>query len=119
MFISRPSPEEMDQLDQGFDLLNKREAMRLVELVSEKYEIPHLAVGLGVFLVPPRLYDPEAEGWRILIDQDLIQINAQRIEGLISCTDLRCETIYLHYGPFIEILQPRSRISCARPPPAG
>jgi hypothetical protein len=26
----------MDQLDQGFDLLNKREAMRLVELVSEK-----------------------------------------------------------------------------------
>jgi hypothetical protein len=30
MFSSGSSPEEMDQLDQVFDLLNKREAMRLV-----------------------------------------------------------------------------------------
>ena len=54
MFSSGSSPVEMDQLDQVFDLLNKREAMRLVEFVSEKCEIPHLAVDLGVFLAPPR-----------------------------------------------------------------
>jgi hypothetical protein len=105
----------MGQSEQGFDLLNKRETIRLVELISEKCETPKLAVGLGVFLTPPRLYDPEAEGWKILIDQRLTKIEAQRIEGLINRIGLRCRTIYLHHDPFIEIFRPRATYAVSHP----
>jgi hypothetical protein len=95
-------------------LLNKRETIRLMELISEKCETPKLAVGLGVFLTPPRLYDPEAEGWRILIDQRLTKIEAQRIEDLINRIGLRC-SIYLHHDPFIEIFRPRAAYAVSHP----
>jgi len=98
----------MDQLRRSICLLERHDAIELVRLISEEYNIPNLAVGLGVFLTPPRLCDLEAEGWRILIDQCLTGVEPHRIEGLIRSMNLRCRTVYIHNEPFFEIFRPRS-----------
>ena len=50
------------------DLLEKCDVFRLVELLASECGLKNLAPGLGCFIEPPRLWDPEAEGFKILID---------------------------------------------------
>jgi hypothetical protein len=98
----------MDQLRRSIDLLERHDAIGLVRLISEECGIPNLNIGIGVFLVPPRLYDPEAEGWRILIDPRLTKIEVQGIKGSIRRRGLECRTVYVRHEPFVEIFRPRS-----------
>jgi len=49
-----------------------------------------LKPGLGVFLERPRLWDPEAEGWRILVDVNpLSDIQQNRLEDAVREAGLR------------------------------
>lgn len=49
-----------------------------------------LRPGLGVFLERPRLWDPEAEGWRILVDVGPLSDDQQnRLEGAVRGAGLR------------------------------
>ena len=102
------------------DLLEKREVFRLVELLASECGLKNLAPGLGCFIEPPRLWDPEAEGFKILIDAEaFMDTSLEKAEAFLGSLGLRSSRTATRYGPFIEISQPRSRISCARPPPAG
>ena len=49
-----------------------------------------LKPGLGVFLERPRLWDPEAEGWRILVDVNPLDDDQQsHLEGAVRGAGLR------------------------------
>jgi hypothetical protein len=49
-----------------------------------------LRPGLGVFLERPRLWNPEAEGWRILVDVNPLSDDQQnRLEGAVRGAGLR------------------------------
>ncbi|MCJ7574466.1 hypothetical protein MUO93_09430 [Candidatus Bathyarchaeota archaeon] len=102
------------------DLLEKCDVFRLVELLASECGLNDLAPGRGCFIEPPRLWDPEAEGFRILIDAEaFMDTSLEKAETFLGSLGLISRRTATRYGPFIEILQPRSRISCAHPPPAG
>jgi hypothetical protein len=68
-----------------------------------------LRPGLGVFLRRPVLWDPEAEGWRILVDVDLLSDDQQsRLEGAVRGAGLKWRRTNRGRIVLIEILAPRT-----------
>ena len=68
-----------------------------------------LRPGLGVFLRRPVLWDPEAEGWRILVDIDPLSDDQQnRLEGAVRGTGLRWRRTSRGGLKVIEIHAPRA-----------
>jgi hypothetical protein len=107
------------------DLLEKRDIYRLVELLASECGLKNLAPGLGCFIEPPRLWDPEAEGFRILIDETLNYIGSGKINtspntslekasAFLSSLGLRSRRTTTRYGPFIEIFKPRRVLVTSR-----
>jgi len=69
-----------------------------------------LRPGLGVFLERPRLWDPEAEGWRILVDIDPLDIDQQnRLEDAVRGAGLRWRRIRRGRLVLLEIYAPRAQ----------
>jgi hypothetical protein len=92
------------------DLLEKRDVFRLVELLASECGLKDLALGLGCFIEPPRLWDPEAEGFRILIDAEaFMDTSLEKASAFLGSLDLRSRRTTTRYGPFIEIFKPRRR----------
>jgi hypothetical protein len=92
------------------DLLEKREVFRLVELLASECGLKNLAPGLGCFIEPPRLWDPEAEGFKILIDAEaFMDTSLEKAEAFLGILGLRSRRTTTRYGPFIEIFKPRHK----------
>jgi hypothetical protein len=92
------------------DLLEKREVFRLVELLASECGLKDLAPGWGCFIEPPRLWDPEAEGFKILIDaKAFMDTSLEKAEAFLGTLGLRSRRTTTRYGPFIEIFKPRRR----------
>jgi hypothetical protein len=71
-----------------------------------------LSPGLGVFLERPRLWDPEAEGWRILVDVNpLSDVQQDRLEGAVRGAGLRCRRTRRGRLVLLEIHAPRAQHS--------
>jgi hypothetical protein len=71
-----------------------------------------LRPGLGVFLERPRLWDPEAEGWRILVDVDPLSDDQQsRLEDAVRGAGLRWRRISRGRLVLLEIHAPRAQHS--------
>jgi hypothetical protein len=69
-----------------------------------------LRPGLGVFLRRPVLWDPEAEGWRILVDVNPLSDDQQsRLEGAVRGAGLRWRRIRRGGLKLIEIHAPRAQ----------
>jgi len=92
------------------DLLLKRDALRLVELLATEGGLDGLAAGLGCFIETPRLWDPEAEGFRILADV------THRSESSTERAEIYLETLGLRHRRLesencirmLEVYRPRS-----------
>jgi hypothetical protein len=68
-----------------------------------------LRPGLGVFLRRPVLWDPEAEGWRILVDVNPLSDDQQNhIEDAVRGAGLRWRRISRGGLEFLEIHAPRA-----------
>jgi len=68
-----------------------------------------LKPGLGVFLERPRLWDPEAEGWRILVDVNPLSDDQQnRLEDAVKGAGLKWRRIRRGGLKLIEIHAPRA-----------
>jgi hypothetical protein len=92
------------------DLLKKCDVFRLVELLALECGLKNLAPGLGCFIEPPRLWDPEAEGFKILIDtKAFLDTSIERVSAFLGTLGLRGRRTTTIYGPFIEIFKPRRR----------
>jgi len=92
------------------DLLERRDVFRFVELLASECGLKGLAPGLGCFIDPPRLWDPEAEGFRILIDAEVfMDTSLEKGKALLGTLGLRSRRTTTRYGPFIEIFKPRSK----------
>jgi len=71
-----------------------------------------LRPGLCVFIQRPRLWDPEAEGWRILIDVGpLGDIQQNRLKGAIRGAGLRWRRTGRGGLVLLEIHAPRAQHS--------
>jgi len=71
-----------------------------------------LSPGLGVFLERPRLWDPEAEGWRILVDVNpLSDVQQSRLEDAVRGAGLRWRRISRGRLVLLEIHAPRAQHS--------
>jgi hypothetical protein len=69
-----------------------------------------LRQGLGVFLERPRLWDPEAEGWRILVDVDHLDDGQQsRLGAAIGKAGLRWRRTSRGGLKLLEIHAPRAQ----------
>jgi len=74
-----------------------------------------LRPGLGVFLERPRLWDPEAVGWRILVDVNPLDDDQQdRLEGAVRGAGLRWRRTSRGGLILLEIHAPRAQHSGAR-----
>jgi len=92
------------------DLLEKRDVFRLVELLASECGLKNLAPGRGCFIEPPRLWDPEAEGFRILIDAEAsMGTSLEKAEAFLGTLGLRSRRTTTRYGPFTEIFKPRRK----------
>jgi hypothetical protein len=68
-----------------------------------------LRPGLGVFLMRPVLWDPEAEGWRILVDVDpLSDVQQSRLEDAVRGAGLRWRRTSRGGLVLLEIHAPRA-----------
>ena len=68
--------------------------------------------GLGVFLMRPVLWDPEAEGWRILVDVNPLSGDQQnRLKGAIRGAGLRWRRTGRGGLVLLEIHAPRAQHS--------
>jgi hypothetical protein len=71
-----------------------------------------LRPGLGVFLMRPVLWDPEAEGWRILVDVDpLSDVQQSRLEDAVREAGLRWRRTSRGGLVLLEIHAPRAQHS--------
>jgi hypothetical protein len=71
-----------------------------------------LRPGLRVFLERPRLWDPEAEGWRILVDVNPLDDDQQsRLEDAVRGAGLRWRRISRGRLVLLEIHAPRAQHS--------
>jgi hypothetical protein len=71
-----------------------------------------LRPGLGVFLKRPVLWDPEAEGFRILVDVDPLSDTQQnRLEDAVRGAGLRCRRTSRGRLVLLEIHAPRAQHS--------
>ena len=69
-----------------------------------------LRLGLGVFLERPRLWDPEAEGWRILVDVNPIDDDQQsRLEDAVREAGFRWRRTNRGRLVLLEIHVPRAQ----------
>jgi hypothetical protein len=92
------------------DLLEKCDVFRLVELLASECGLKNLAPGLGCFIEPPRLWDPKAEGFKILIDAEaFMDTSFEKADAFLGSLGLRSRRTTTRYGPFIEIFKPRSK----------
>ena len=92
------------------DLLEKCDVFRLVELLASECGLKNLAPGMGCFIEPPRLWDPKAEGFKILIDAEaFMDTSLEKAEVFLGTLGLRSRRTTTRYGPFIEIFKPRRK----------
>jgi hypothetical protein len=71
-----------------------------------------LRPGLGVFLMRPVLWDPEAEGWRILVDVNPLSDDQQnRLEDAVREAGLRGRRTNRGRLVLLEIHAPRAQHS--------
>jgi hypothetical protein len=102
------------------DLLDRMDALTLVELLTTEIGLQGLAANLGCFIEPPHLWDPEAEGFRILVDETLIFIGSGKINtspntslektsAFLGSLVLRSRRTTTRYDPLIEIFKPRHK----------
>jgi hypothetical protein len=69
-----------------------------------------LGPGLGVFLERPRLWDPEAEGWRILVDVNPLDDDQQnRLEDAVRGAWFRWRRTSRGRLVLLEIHVPRAQ----------
>jgi hypothetical protein len=69
-----------------------------------------LRPGLGVFLRRPVLWDPEAEGWRILVDVNpLNDVQQNRLEDAVRGAGLRWRRTSRGRLVLLEIHAPRAQ----------
>jgi hypothetical protein len=69
-----------------------------------------LKPGLGVFLERPRLWDPEAERWRILVDVNPLSDDQQnRLEGTVRGAGFRWRRTSGGGLKLLEIHAPRAQ----------
>jgi hypothetical protein len=89
------------------DLLEKRDVFRLVELLASECGLKNLAPGMGCFIEPPPLWDPEAEGFKILIDAEtFMDTSLEKTSAFSGTLGLRSRRTTTRYSPFIEIFKP-------------
>ena len=92
------------------DLLEKHDVFRLVEVLASECGLKNIAPGLGCFIEPPHLWDPEAEGFKILIDAEaFIDTSLEKASAFVGTLGLRSRRTVTRYGPFIEIFKPRRK----------
>ena len=92
------------------DLLEKCDVFRLVEMLASECGLKDLAPGRGCFIEPPRPWDPEAEGFKILIDAEAsMDTSLEKAKTFLGTLGLRSRRTTTRYGPFIEIFKPRRK----------
>jgi len=90
-------------------LLTYEDVQAALSRLSSTSEVS-LRPGLGVFLRRPVLWDPEAEGWRILVDVDPLSDDHQnRLEGAVRGAGLRWRRTSRGGLILLEIYTPRAQ----------
>jgi len=92
-------------------LLTYEETQASLGLLSSTSGVS-LRPGLGVFLERPRLWDPEAEGWRILVDVNPLSDDQQnRLEDAVGEAGLRWRRTSRGGLELLEIHTPKAQHS--------